>query len=241
MTAFHRGPMLALDFESCGLPAHDTRAVQIGLAWTGPDGATPRTYLVDPGQPIPPEATAIHGITDAMVAADGLPYRDTLADVAEQVCAHLGEGLPLVAMNAAFDCTLLEAELARLGIPTVTEVLGRFAPVIDPHVIDKAISRRPGKRTLQALCTYYGVRNDSAHDAGEDALAAARVTWKIAHRHPSIGNADLFELHQKQIHWRQEQMDSLRGYFDRKDISHDGCDPRWPLQLPVLDAHQAAS
>lgn len=230
---WHRGPMLALDFETCGLPAWDTRAVQIGVARIDSDGAVCHTYLVDPGQPIPEEASRIHGITDAMVQTGGKPYAQTLGEVATAVVDHLSQGLPLIAMNASFDCTLLEAELARLGLPTVTEVLGRFAPVIDPFVIDKHLSRRKGKRNLEAQCEHYGVRHDGAHDAGQDALAAARVAWKIAHRHPAIAEADLYDLHQQQIDWAQEQRDSLRGYFDLKGIAHDGVDPRWPLQLPA--------
>jgi DNA polymerase-3 subunit epsilon len=232
-TGWHRGPMMALDFETCGLPAWDTRAVQIGLARINSEGAVCHTYLVDPGQPIPEQATAVHGITDAMVKAEGKPYRETLLEVSTAVREHLAGGLPLVAMNASFDCTLLEAELTRLGLPTIVSTLGRFAPVIDPLVLDKQISRRRGKRNLGALCEHYGVRNDGAHDAGQDALAAARVVWKIAHRHPAIASTDLFELHQLQVGWAQEQKDSLRAYFDLNGIEHDGVDPRWPLQLPA--------
>jgi DNA polymerase-3 subunit epsilon len=232
--------MLSLDFETVGLPAWDTRAVQIGLArFNYPDdnqSAVCHTYLVDPGQPIPPEVSAIHGITDEMVQADGKPYAATLAEVSNAVTNHLSQGWPLVVMNASFDCTLLEAELARLGLLTVTATLGRFAPVIDPFVIDKHLSRRKGKRTLAAQCEHYGVRHDGAHNAGEDALAAARVAWAIARRHPSIAEADLYELHQQQEHWAQEQRDSLRVYFDSKGIEHDGVDPRWPLQLPMAVA-----
>jgi DNA polymerase-3 subunit epsilon len=228
------GPLLALDFETCGLPAHDTRAVQIGLARIGypNEAAACHTWLVDPGQAIPPEATAIHGITDDMVRAHGKPYQDTLLEVATAVAEHMGNGWPLIAMNAAFDCTLLEAELARLGLPTVTSILGRFAPVIDPFVLDKHLSRRKGSRKLVDQCAFYDVKHDGAHDAGQDALAAARVAWRIAQRHPEIADADVFELHQQQIHWRQEQMDSLRQYFDATGKAHDGCDGRWPLALP---------
>jgi DNA polymerase-3 subunit epsilon len=241
---WHRGPLLSLDFESCGLPAHDTRAVQIGLARIGyPNDPAPvrHTYLVNPGQPIPAEATAIHHITDAMVLEHGKPYAETLEQVATAVADHLSQGWPLIAFNASFDCTLLEAELLRLGLPSITETCGGFGPVIDPFVIDKQISRRPGKRNLQAQCDHYSVRNDGEHDAGEDALAAARVAWAIAERHPTIAATDPLELHAQQISWAREQRDSLREYFDRKGQTHDGVDPRWPLQLPAHLAARAAS
>lgn len=234
MTSWHRGPLLALDFETCGLPAWDTRVVQVALALIGGlERAVTHTWLVDPGMPIPEQATAVHHITDEMVQRDGRPYEDTLRQVADRVTAHLIEGHPLIAMNASFDCTLLEAELQRLGIPTITQRLGAFAPVIDPLVLDKRLDRRKGKRNLLALCEHYQVRHEGAHDAGEDALAAARVAWAIAERYPKVAETSPHELHAHQVGWAREQRDSLRAYFDAMSKAHDGVDPRWPVQLPV--------
>jgi len=236
MSRWHEGPMLALDFETTGLPAWDACAVQIGLArlnYPNSGGAQTHTWLVRPDRPISPEAAAVHGITNERAAAEGKPYRETLMEVQRAVTFHLKQGWPLIVFNGSFDCTLLEAELTRLGLPTVTDTVGRFAPVIDPFVLDKRLSRRRGSRKLEAQCAYYGVRIDVAHDAGSDALAAARVAWRIACAYPAVGEADPFDLHQEQIHWHQEQKDSLRAYFDSKGTQHDGCDPRWPVQLPT--------
>ncbi|MCW2545398.1 MAG: Exonuclease RNase and polymerase [Frankiales bacterium] len=244
MTGWHKGPMLAFDTESCGLPAHDTAAVQIGLArlnYPGTAGPVCHTWLVNPGRPIHPEAVKVHGITDEMVQAEGKPYAETLEQVAAAVIDHLRHGWPLIVFNGSFDCTLLEAELTRLGLPTITGTVGRFAPVIDPFVLDKRLSRRKGSRKLVDQCAHYQVRIDGAHDAGADALAAARVAWRIAETYPAVAQADVFDLHQEQIHWHQEQKDSLRAYFDGKGITHDGCDGRWPVQLPVLTEQRVAS
>lgn len=59
--------------------------------------------LEDPGQPIPPESTAIHGITDAMVAGKRID---------DAAVARLLEGVGIViAHNAGFDRKFLEPRL----------------------------------------------------------------------------------------------------------------------------------
>jgi len=72
---------------------------------SGAVGRVLGTYdgLEDPGQPIPPESTAIHGITDAMVAGKRID---------DAAVARLLEGVGIViAHNAAFDRKFLEPRL----------------------------------------------------------------------------------------------------------------------------------
>ena len=63
-------PLVCVDLEATGVwPGHD-RIVQIAAASIFPDGSVSTwSSLVNPEQPIPPAATAIHGLTDAMVAS----------------------------------------------------------------------------------------------------------------------------------------------------------------------------
>src|SRR5690606_34998948 len=63
--------------------------------------------LVNPGRPIPPQVTAITGISDATVR--GAP---AFAEVADQVIAALS-GRIFVAHNARFDWGFVGAELKR--------------------------------------------------------------------------------------------------------------------------------
>jgi DNA polymerase-3 subunit epsilon len=224
--------MLSLDFESTGIDPLEARAVQIGLAGIHP-GQEPlkMQWLVDPGIEIPDGAAAIHGITTERVRNEGETPGPILGEVRDQVVEHLRAGHPLIAFNAAYDCTLLEAELHRHGMDTVTDLLGVFGPVIDPLVIDKQVSRRRGKRTLETQAEFYEVRLDGAHDALHDAMCAARVAWRIAQRNPQIAAMTPRELHTAQVGWRRQQMDSLRSYFEREGKPHDGCDPAWPVRL----------
>lgn len=229
---WYRGPLMAFDFETTGVDAHTCRVVQAGLATIDPvKGATQHLWLLDPGVDIPDGAAAVHGITTERARAEGKQPAEVLRDIGDTITAWLTRGLPLIAMNAAYDCTLLEAELTRHGLPTVTERVGAFRPVVDPFVLDKQVDPyRKGKRRLENLCEHYKVRLDGAHDAGHDAMAAARVAWKIASLHPRIAGMKLQALHDEQVEWAASQADSLRAYFDRNGTAHDGVDGTWPVR-----------
>ncbi len=88
-----------LDTETTGL-YHDAEIVELGLL--GSDGTEPISSLVKPRLPIPEGATAIHGITNEMVADAPL-----WPEVLEQLIIHT-EGKPIVIYNAQFDVRMLE-------------------------------------------------------------------------------------------------------------------------------------
>lgn len=142
-------------------------------------------------------------------------------------------GVPVVAYNAAFDLTLLAAELRRHALPSLRERLGGLdpAPVIDPYTIDRSVDRyRRGKRNLEAVCREYGVRLDAAHDATADALAAARLACAIADRHPKVAALGPADLHRRQIEWYAEWAADFQSFLRRKGDATAVVDGTWPLR-----------
>ena len=64
-------PLVCVDLEATGVWPGRDRIVQIATASVSPDGSVSTwSSLVNPEQPIPPGATAIHGISDEMVASE---------------------------------------------------------------------------------------------------------------------------------------------------------------------------
>lgn len=94
---------VVLDTETTGLGA----AFLVEVSVLAVDGTVLLDTLVDPGVPIPAAATAIHGITDAMVA--GAPR---FADVLPAL-TRLMLGRRVVIYNDSFDRGILRTELDR--------------------------------------------------------------------------------------------------------------------------------
>jgi len=189
------------------------------------------TWLVDPGIPIPPEATKVHGVTDEM-AAKGLHPQMAVEHITSQLHVLLEQGVPVVGMNCPFDLTLLDREALRHGVaPLVDRLADRpVGPVVDVFVIDKQVDRyRPGSRRLESLCEHYGVPLVGAHDAVADALGAARVAWVLLQRYPELARMPLDELHDAQVAWKREQHASFKRHLEGKGKSTDGLSDEWPL------------
>ncbi|HEY1094670.1 MAG TPA: exonuclease domain-containing protein [Glycomyces sp.] len=221
------GPLLGFDTETTGVAVDRDRIVQAALV-TGPQAGveTPRTWLIDPGVPIPPGATRVHGITDAQVQADGLAPAAALAEVAEALRGAVAAGVPVVAFRAGFDCTLLSFELERHGIEQPD--WARMA-VVDPSVLDKRVDRyRRGKRTLGVTAAHYGVPHSEAHSAAGDAIATVGLARAIGAMYPEVGDLTPLDLHAAQVLWHAEDAASLEAYFRRKG-REEAVERRWPL------------
>ncbi len=236
--AWHTELLIGFDLETTGTDPAEARIVTGAVIETKagqPLGR--REWLADPGIPIPPEAVAVHGISDER-AATGRPAAEVADAIADVLVAAWQSGTPVVAYNASFDLTLLAAELRRHRLPSLRERLGGTdpAPVIDPYTVDRTVDRyRRGKRTLQAVCAEYGVVLEGAHDAAADALAAARLAGAIAARHSKIAELGAAELHSRQIEWSAQRAADFQAYLRRQGDQAAVVDGRWPLrELPDL-------
>lgn len=172
-------PWTVLDFESTGIDLENDRAVQVAVIQLDSTGVKfSLCRVINPGIEIPQGAIDVHGITNEQVQAEGLDPVEVIRHIALKVENAWEKGLPIVAMNASFDITLLDRELRRhAGRGLNTD----GALVVDPLVVDRACDPyRPGKRKLDALADWYQVRQEGAHDALADCLTAARVVWRQA-------------------------------------------------------------
>lgn len=229
------GRLCAFDTETDSADPEDARIITATVLFLGGgQERVDRQWLLRPERPIPAEATAIHGVTTEHAQQHGMERADGIEQIAEQVIGAFARGVPVVAFNAAFDLTVLDRECLRLSLTPLTRRLTpgtSFGPVIDPHVIDKAVDRyRRGKRTLGATCEQYGIDLGEAHDATADALGAARLAYMLAKRYPAqVGDVDPIELHDLQVDWRAQQSASLQEYFARQG-KNEVVDPSWPLR-----------
>ena len=186
---------------------------------------------MDPGIDIPLDATSVHGVTTERARAEGRIPSEAVDEITAALADQLRQGVPIIAFNARFDLTILDREAQRHGLrPLLDRVGGPDGMlVIDPRILDKQFDRfRRGKRTLSAICEHYRVTLDEAHAANADALAAARVAFRLGANVAELRDIDLRVLHRKQISWAAEQAASLEEYF-RRQGRNERVERAWPI------------
>ena len=157
-------PLVVFDIESTGVLPRRDRIIELAAIKVMPDGTeVSKCWLMNPGVKIPPETTAIHGISDEIVK--DCP---TFADKAEEIFAFF-DGCDLSGFNAdRFDIPCLEEEFARVGM--------NFAPSARKHVDVQRIYHKKEPRDLSAAVQFYCGRDHAgAHGAEADARATLDV------------------------------------------------------------------
>jgi DNA polymerase-3 subunit epsilon len=157
-------PLVVFDIEATGISPRADRIIELAAIRVDPGGAETGGYwLLNPGVPIPVETTAIHGITDEIVA--GQP---AFKDKALEILAFFGEA-DLAGFNAGrFDIPMLSEEFARAGIP--------FDPDRRRLLDAQRIFHTREPRDLSAALAFYcGRRHTDAHGAEADVRATLDV------------------------------------------------------------------
>jgi DNA polymerase III subunit epsilon len=165
-------PIALIDVETTGRDASVDRVVEVGIAISrGGDLVERKNWLVNPGQPIPKEASDVHKITD-----DDVKDAPRFEAVAREIVAVLAGCLP-AAYNAAFDRAFLRNEIARAGLSEadLPPGLHRNVEWLDPLVWARELQQGEKSRTLGEVASRLGIALENAHRASDDAEAALRV------------------------------------------------------------------
>lgn len=164
-----RARLAALDFETTGVSRGDHRVVEIGVVYVEGLAIVDRfESLVNPGLPIHPGATAVHGITDEDVA-DAPRFLEFVAELR----ARLAGLDAIVCHNAPFDMPFLQREMKSGGLPLLDR------PVVDTLAAARAAWGRGGN-SLGEVAGRLGIRSGTAHRALADAEMTARVLIEFA-------------------------------------------------------------
>lgn len=178
-------PIVFFDLETTGVQVGSDHIVQICLLKVMPDGSeSDVTYLVRPADDkgntlkIPAESTAIHHITDAMVAD-----KPTFKELAFSVAEYIGDA-DLAGYNSnKFDVPLLVEEFLRAGVEFSLD---------NRHLVDvQNIFHRMEPRTLVAAYRFYcGKELDGAHSADADTKATYEVLKAQLDRYDGVAYTD---------------------------------------------------
>ncbi len=181
-------PICFFDLETTGVQVATDRIVEISILKVWPNGNKESvTWRVNPEQPIPAQATEIHGIDDDMVADQ--PNFKTLAPKVIQMI----KDSDLAGFNSnRFDIPLLAEELLRAEM----DIDLRKNAAIDVQTIFHKME----KRTLTAAYKFYCDKDlEQAHSAEADTKATYEVLLAQLERYPEL-NSDVASLAEFSAH-----------------------------------------
>ncbi|MGO4822618.1 MULTISPECIES: exonuclease domain-containing protein [unclassified Flavobacterium] len=170
-------PICFFDLETTGIDIGKDRIVEIAIFKVYPNGnKESKTWLVNPTIPIPPQTTAVHGITNEKVANE-----PTFNELAPQVYNMIKDS-DLAGFNSdRFDIPLLAEELLRAGVD--------FDMKNKVSVDVQTIFHKKEERTLSAAFKFYcGETLENAHSAEADTMATYEILKSQLERYPDLEN-----------------------------------------------------
>lgn len=177
-------PVAFFDLETTGTDVPTDRIVEISILKIFPDQKKSQlTRRVNPGIPIPPESTQIHGIADEDVAEE-----PTFEELSSEVYDFI------------FGCDLAGYNSNRFDIPILVEEFLRVGVDYDPrnvrHIDVQSVFHKMEQRTLSAAYKFYCNKTiENAHSAQSDVEATYEVLLAQLDRYDEIEN-DFDFLHE---------------------------------------------
>ena len=143
---------------------------------TGEVGEIERFLIQRDGWSMEAEATAINGLTDEILDAQGVPVKEAL----DAYVRHIDRGHVFTAFNAQHDGRQMRAELRRAGMDD------RFETTLQCCLMRSCtglgIVKANGKGgwpSLADVCAHFGIANNTPHTAEGDAFVAAEIFLKL--------------------------------------------------------------
>ena len=165
---------VAFDVETTGLSPIACRIVELcGVKFRLESGQIDTfSTLIDPGQPIPAEVSALHGITDEMVK--GAP--DTAQGIANFLQWLDGPSAVLMAHNANFDVEFVKVEALRCSLIPPQNL------VLDTLFMAQGLISDCANYKLKTLSEYFGFAGSLYHRALDDSIYVEKLFRKLLER-----------------------------------------------------------
>lgn len=179
------GEIVCFDLETTGLSAMSDRIIEIGAVRIK-NGEIIDSFdtFVFPERDIPERITELTGITDDDVK--GAPCeREALLEF-----FAYAKDLPLMAHNASFDMSFLEAGIRRC-------LIDKKSVSVDSLAISQALLPDLKKHKLDSLTSHFKLQNFEHHRANDDAAALARIYFKLMPMMKEVGIEKLSDINDK--------------------------------------------
>ncbi len=170
-------PIACIDLETTGTSITQDRIVEISIVKLLPDGSTTvKTRRVNPGIPIPKEASDIHGITD-----DDVKDEPSFRELANGIKQFLDQ-CDFCGFNSnKFDIPLLVEEFLRCGM----DINFRDRKLID---VQQIFFKKEPRNLAAAYSFYCGKELSNAHSAEADAIATVEILMAQVSKYEDLDN-----------------------------------------------------
>lgn len=203
---------VSVDFEASSPDPVTCEPVEVSCVRFSGDGniLARFTTLLSTDAPIPPEATAVHGITDEMVA--GAPK---LAEVSHKIL-EVAQGAVPLAFNRAYDRTIMHRYLNGEGVPLFDSAQPWVCVYAMAWSADR-FEKGSGRHTLGACCERRGIRIVGAHRAEADAIAAGTLFFALMGADSKMTAHQLLAVVAKREHEREKDWEEYRKRKNAED------------------------
>lgn len=214
-------PIVFFDLETTGLDVNTARIVEVALLKVFPDG-TEDSFLtrINPGVPIPPDATKVHGINNFDVM-DKPRFEEIASDIKMIIDDSDLAGYNLV----SYDLPILINELKRAGLNFSTANVR----VVDVFSIFKQMERRDLSAAYRFYCNKELI---GAHSALKDTQATLEIFGAQLNRYSDLPR-NMDDLHKfcdprderfvdrdKKFIWQNGEAAFTFGKFKGKLLRH---------------------
>lgn len=160
---------VVIDVETTGLDSEKDEILELGAVRIIDHEIAERfSALIRTKESIPEEITALTGITEELVQAEG----EELGPALEQFWAFVGQS-PMVGHNLRFDRAFLGRASAAAGIPVPSVACWDTLAVAKRRVQDVEDHR------LETLAAYFGIQTEERHRALADSVTTFQVYEKL--------------------------------------------------------------
>lgn len=161
---------VVFDVETTGMKPEDGHAVVelAGQRIQGRSVVSSFDYIVNPGRKVDPEAAAVHGITNEVIAREGKSVIEVMP-----AFVLFCEGATLVAHNIRFDLGFVNHHLKQLGLPPMPN------PGLDTIELAKQKGVVVASYALSYLAKHFAIPQPKAHRALADVEVTRELLWKL--------------------------------------------------------------
>ncbi len=161
--------LVVLDVETTGLKPEDGHDVIEVAAQKIQDKLVVGEYvsLIETGRILDPEVVRVHGISNELLAVEG----QAASKVFPELVAFIGD-CPIVGHNVNFDMGFINAHLARMGLPKLTNALVDTLTYARKYLLMPSYS-------LGKVAAYLKIPQPTAHRAKADVETTREVFWKL--------------------------------------------------------------